>query len=229
MAKTRISTFRAFSVILKRDLLLSVRHPAEIINPLLFFVMVIILYPFALGSDTQLLVTISTGVVWVSALLSSMLSLDSVFKSDYDDGTLEEMILSAHPTSVLVLAKVLAHWLLTGLPLLLMAPLLALMLGMPDEGVYILFISLLLGTPVLSLIGSIGVALTVSLRGGGVILSLLILPLYIPVLIFGSGSVINAIAGLDVAGQLYMLAAFSVLGLFLAPLAIAAALKISLS
>jgi len=166
MAKTRISTFRAFSVILKRDLLLSVRHPAEIINPLLFFVMVIILYPFALGSDTQLLVTISTGVVWVSALLSSMLSLDSVFKSDYDDGTLEEMILSAHPTSVLVLAKVLAHWLLTGLPLLLMAPLLALMLGMPDEGVYILFISLLLGTPVLSLIGSIGVALTVSLRWG---------------------------------------------------------------
>lgn len=229
MAKTSVSTTRAFWLIMKRDLLLSVRHPAAILNPLLFFVMVIILFPFAVGSDAKLLMSISTGIVWVAALLSSMLSLDSVFKSDYEDGTLEEMILSAHPTSILVLAKVFAHWLLTGLPLLLIAPVLALMLGMPEQGIFTLFIGLLMGTPVLSLIGSIGVALTVGLRGGGVILSLLILPLYIPILIFGSGAVMNSLAGFDAAGQLYMLAGFMVLGIFLTPLAISAALKLSLS
>ncbi|MBF0264646.1 MAG: heme exporter protein CcmB [Gammaproteobacteria bacterium] len=229
MAKTRVSTRKAFSVIIWRDLMLSIRHPSEIINPLLFFIMVIILYPFAVGSDAKLLMEISTGVVWVAALLASMLSLDSIFKEDFADGTLEEMILSAHPTSILVLAKVFAHWLLTALPLIILAPILAVMLGMHDDGIVVLLLTLLIGTPVLSLIGAIGVALTVSLRGGGVILSLLILPLYIPVLIFGSGAVNNAILGLDVQGQIYMLAALFVLALFFAPLAIAAALKISLS
>jgi len=229
MAKTSISTTKAFYVILKRDLVLAVRQPADIVNPLLFFILVSVLFPFAVGSDSKLLVEISTGVVWVAALLASMLSLDSVFKQDYQDGTLEEMILSAHPTSILVLAKVLAHWLMTGLPLLLVSPILAMMLGMPDDGVFILVVTLLLGTPVLSLVGSIGVALTVGLRTGGVILSLLILPLYIPVLIFGSGAVSNGIAGLDISGQLYMLSAFTVMAVFLAPVAIAASLKISLS
>jgi len=229
MAKTRISTRKAFSVILWRDLMLSMRHPSEIINPLLFFIMVIILYPFAVGSDAQLLMEISTGVVWVAALLASMLSLDAIFKEDFADGTLEEMILSAHPTSILVLAKVLAHWLLTALPLIILSPILALMLGMKESGIMILILTLLIGTPVLSLIGAIGVALTVSLRGGGVILSLLILPLYIPVLIFGSGAVNNAMLGLDVLGQIYMMAGLFVLALFFAPLAIAAALKVSLS
>jgi len=229
MAKTSISTTKAFYVILKRDLVLAVRQPSDIVNPLLFFVLVSVLFPFAVGSDSKLLVEISTGVVWVAALLASMLSLDSVFKQDYEDGTLEEMILSAHPTSILVLAKVLAHWLMTGLPLLLISPVLAIMLGMPENGVFILILTLLLGTPVLSLVGSIGVALTVGLRTGGVILSLLILPLYIPVLIFGSGAVSNGIAGLDVSGQIYMLSAFTVMAIFLAPVAIAASLKISLS
>ena len=229
MAKTRISTRKAFSVILWRDLMLSMRHPSEIINPLLFFIMVIILYPFAVGSDAQLLMEISTGVVWVAALLASMLSLDAIFKEDFADGTLEEMILSAHSTSILVLAKVLAHWLLTALPLIILSPILALMLGMKESGIMILILTLLIGTPVLSLIGAIGVALTVSLRGGGVILSLLILPLYIPVLIFGSGAVNNAMLGLDVLGQIYMMAGLFVLALFFAPLAIAAALKVSLS
>lgn len=229
MAKTSISTTKAFYVILKRDLVLAVRQPADIINPLLFFILVSVLFPFAVGSDTKLLMEISTGVVWVAALLSSMLSLDSVFKQDYQDGTLEEMILSAHPTAILVLAKVLAHWLMTGLPLLLVSPILAMMLGMPENGIFILMATLLLGTPVLSLVGSIGVALTVGLRTGGVILSLLILPLYIPVLIFGSGAISNGIAGFDVSGQIYMLSAFTVMAVFLAPVAIAAALKVSLS
>jgi heme exporter protein B len=229
MAKTSISTSRAFTVLLKRDLILSFRQPADIFNPLLFFILVIILFPFAVGSDSKLLVEISTGIVWVSALLASMLSLDHIFKEDYDDGTLEEMVLSAHPTSILVLAKVLAHWIMTALPVIIIAPFLAMMLGMPNSGVTILLLTLLLGTPVLSLVGAIGVALTVGLKGGGVILSLLVLPLYIPVLIFASGAVSNSIAGLDVAGQIYMLSAFSVLALFLAPVAIASALKISLS
>jgi heme exporter protein B len=229
MAKTTISTRRAFYILLKRDLILSFRQPADIINPVLFFVLVIILFPFAVGSDSKLLMEISTGIVWVLALLASMLSLDYIFKGDYDDGTLEEMILSAHPTSILVLAKVFAHWIMTALPVIIISPFLASMLGMPDSGIFILVATLLLGTPVLSLVGAIGVGLTVGLKGGGVILSLLILPLYIPVLIFASGAVSNSIAGLDVSGQIYMLSAFSVLSLFLAPLAIASSLKISLS
>ncbi len=229
MAKTSISTTKAFYILLKRDLILSFRQPAEVINPVLFFILVIILFPFAVGSDSKLLIEISTGIVWVSALLASMLSLDHIFKGDYDDGTLEEMVLSAHPTSILVLAKVFAHWIMTALPVIIISPILALMLGMPNTGIFILLITLLLGTPVLSLVGAIGVGLTVGLKGGGVILSLLILPLYIPVLIFASGAVSNSIAGIDVAGQIYMLSAFSVLSLFLAPLAIASSLKLSLS
>ncbi len=229
MARTSISTRRAFFILLRRDLILSFRQPADIINPVLFFILVIILFPFAVGSDNKLLMEISTGIVWVSALLASMLSLDHIFKGDYDDGTLEEMILSAHPTSILVLAKVFAHWIMTALPVIIISPVLASMLGMPATGILILISTLLLGTPVLSLVGAIGVGLTVGLKGGGVILSLLILPLYIPVLIFASGAVSNAIAGLEVSGQIYMLSAFSVLALFLAPIAIAASLKISLS
>ncbi len=229
MAKTSTSTLSAFFVILKRDFILSFRQPAEIINPLLFFVLVIILFPFAVGSDNHLLMKISTGIVWVSALLASLLSMDQLFKGDYEDGTLEEMILSAHPTTILVLAKILAHWVMSALPIIVIAPFLAMMLGMPERAVVTLLVTLLLGTPVLSLLGAIGVALTVGLKGGGVILSLLVLPLYIPVLIFASGAVSNSMAGLDVSGQIYMLAAMSVLALFLAPLAIAAALKISLS
>ncbi len=171
----------------------------------------------------------SAGVVWVAALLAALLTLDSIFRSDFEDGTLEQLLLSAQPLSVMVLAKVVAHWLVTGLPLLLVAPLLAMLLGMKSEAMGTLMLSLLLGTPVLSLIGAIGVALTVGLRRAGVILSLLVLPLYVPVLIFGAAAVDAAASGLPVAGQLYILAAFLAMALSLAPVAAASALRISLS
>jgi heme exporter protein B len=171
----------------------------------------------------------SAGVVWVAALLAALLTLDSIFRSDFEDGTLEQILIGAHPVPMLVLAKVIAHWLVTGLPLLLVAPVLATFLGMNPDAIGVLMLSLLLGTPVLSLIGSIGVALTVGLRRGGVILSLLVLPLYVPVLIFGAAAVDAAASGMPVTGQMYIMAAFLVLAVTLAPLAAAAALRISLS
>ena len=158
-----------------------------------------------------------------------MLSLNSIFRSDFDDGSLEQILLSAHPVSVLVLAKVFAHWLVTGLPLLIVSPVLAQMLGMPNEALPMLLLTILLGTPVLSLIGAIGVALTVGLRKGGIILSLLVLPLYVPVLIFAASAVENAAMGFDVSSQLYMLLAFLLLSLSLSPWATAAALRMSAS
>ena len=191
--------------------------------------MVIVLFPLGVGAEPNLLERMSAGVVWVAALLAALLTLDSIFRSDFEDGTLEQLLLSAQPLSVMVLAKVVAHWLVTGLPLLLVAPLLAMLLGMKSEAMGTLMLSLLLGTPVLSLIGAIGVALTVGLRRAGVILSLLVLPLYVPVLIFGAAAVDAAASGLPVAGQLYILAAFLAMALSLAPVAAASALRISLS
>jgi heme exporter protein B len=220
---------KAFVDLLRRDLLLAMRQRSELANPLLFFVMVIVLFPLGVGAEPKLLEQMSAGVVWVAALLAALLTLDSVFRSDFEDGTLEQILIGAHPVSVLVLAKVIAHWLVTGLPLLLVAPILAIFLGMNPDAIGVLMLSLLLGTPVLSLIGSIGVALTVGLRRGGVILSLLVLPLYVPVLIFGAAAVDSAAAGLPVLGQMYILAAFLVLAITLAPFAAAAALRISLS
>ncbi|RLA08927.1 MAG: heme exporter protein CcmB [Gammaproteobacteria bacterium] len=220
---------KVFIAIIKRDLLLLSRKPADFYNPPLFFVLVIILYPFALGADSEILKIGAAGLVWISALLASILSLDNIFKADYGDGTLEEMVLSPHPLVIISLAKVVVYWFFTGLPLLLLSPILGLMMGLPSEGIWILMLSLLLGTPVLSLIGAIGAALTVGLKNGGVILSLLVLPLYIPVLIFGSSAVNNSIAGLDVMGSIYILSAFFTLSLVLAPLAIAASLKLSIS
>ncbi|MEA3303427.1 MAG: heme exporter protein CcmB [Pseudomonadota bacterium] len=224
-----MSVWQAFIELLKRDLRLAMRRRAEIANPLLFFVMVIVLFPLGVGAEPNLLERMSAGVVWVAALLAALLTLDSIFRSDFEDGTLEQLLLSAQPLSVMVLAKVVAHWLVTGLPLLLVAPLLAMLLGMKSEAMGTLMLSLLLGTPVLSLIGAIGVALTVGLRRAGVILSLLVLPLYVPVLIFGAAAVDAAASGLPVSGQLYILAAFLVLALSLAPVAAASALRISLS
>jgi heme exporter protein B len=165
----------------------------------------------------------------VSALLAAMLSLDSLFRSDFDDGSLEQILLSAHPTSLLVLAKIVAHWLVTGLPLLIVAPLLAVFLGMPTHSLGILLLTLLLGTPVLSLIGAIGVALTVGLRRGGMILSLLVLPLYVPVLIFASNAVEIANTGLPVTAQINILISILVMAVVLAPWPTAAALKMSLN
>lgn len=214
---------------LKRDLIISFRRRSEAINPVLFFVIVVTLFPLGIGAEPKLLKAMAPGVIWVAALLASMLSLDSIFRSDFEDGSLEQLLLSGHPVTVLVLAKVTAHWLVTGLPLLLVAPILAILLGLQIESLQVLMLTLLLGTPVLSLVGAIGVALTVGLRRGGVIISLLVLPLYIPVLIFASNAVQVAANGLPVSAQLSMLAAILALALVLAPLPAAAALKMSLN
>jgi len=225
----RLSLFQAFNFLLKRDLIIAFRNRAEFFNPLLFFVMVITLFPLAVGADVNLLARIAPGVIWVAALLSSMLSLDSMFRSDFEDGTLEQLVLSAHPVSILVLAKVFSHWLVTGLPLLLISPLLAMMLGMPDEALGILLFTILLGTPVLSLIGAIGVALTIGLKKGGIILSLLVLPLYVPVLIFAASAIDVTVGGFEASAQISMLFAFLFLAVSLSPMATASALKMSFS
>jgi heme exporter protein B len=219
---------RAFLAIIRRDLVLAFRRRAEMINPLLFFILVITLFPLGIGAQPNLLQAIAPGVIWVAALLAAMLSLDSLFRSDFDDGSLEQMLLSPHPASLLVLAKVIAHWLVTGLPLLLVAPLLAVFLGLPSQALGVLLLTLLLGTPVLSLIGAIGVALTVGLRRGGMILSLLVLPLYVPVLIFAGNAVQMAAGGLPVDAQISILMAMLLLALVLAPWPTAAALKMSI-
>jgi heme exporter protein B len=220
---------QAFSALLRRDLLLAFRHRGELINPLLFFMIVVTLFPLGVSPEEALLRKIAPGVIWIAALLAALFSLENMFRSDFDDGALEQIALSPYPLSVLVLAKVMAHWLVSGLPMLLMAPLLAMFLALPTPAVYALELTLAIGTPLLSLIGAIGVALTVGLRRGGVLLTLLVLPLYIPVLIFATNAVTAAGAGLPVDGQLYFLGALLVLALTLAPLATAAALRISLS
>jgi heme exporter protein B len=223
------SLTRAFALLLKRDLTLAMRHRAEMVNPLLFFILVTSLFPLGVGANPNLLQTIGPGVIWVAALLAALLSLDNIFRSDFEDGTLEQFLLSSHPVSVLVLAKVTAHWLVTGLPLLLVSPLLGVLLGLTGDGIRILMLTLLLGTPVLSLLGAVGVALTVGLRKGGMILSLLVLPLYVPLLIFAAGAVDTASAGLPVSAHLLFISALLVLALSLSPPATAAALRISLS
>lgn len=222
------SLTRAFALLLKRDLTLAVRHRAEMVNPLLFFILVTSLFPLGVGANPNLLQAIGPGVIWVAALLAALLSLDGIFRSDFEDGTLEQFLLSSHPVSLLVLAKVFAHWLVTGLPLLLVSPLLGVLLGLTGEGIRILMLTLLLGTPVLSLLGAVGVALTVGLRRGGMILSLLVLPLYVPLLIFAASAVDTAAAGLPVTAHLLFISALLVLALSLSPPATAAALRISL-
>ena len=226
---TSDSLTRAFALLLKRDLLLAMRHRAEMINPLLFFVLVTSLFPLGIGAEPALLRAVGPGVIWVAALLAALLSLEGIFRSDFEDGTLEQFLLSSHPVSVLVLAKVLAHWLITGLPLLLVSPLLGVLLGLPGDAIVILLVTLALGTPVLSLIGAVGVALTVGLRKGGMILSLLVLPLYIPLLIFAASAVDTAAAGFPVSAHLSLISALLVLALSLSPFATAAALRVSLS
>ncbi|MGZ5056099.1 MAG: heme exporter protein CcmB [Methylobacter sp.] len=220
---------RAFFAVIRRDLVLALRRRSEIANPLLFFILVITLFPLGIGAQPHLLQAIAPGIIWVSALLAAMLSLDSLFRSDFDDGSLEQILLSPHPTSLLVLAKIVAHWLVTGLPLLIVAPLLAVFLGLPGHSLGILLLTLLLGTPVLSLIGAIGVALTVGLRRGGMILSLLVLPLYVPVLIFAGNAVQMASGGLPVDAQINILIAILLMALVLTPWPTAAALKMSIN
>ncbi len=218
-----------FGAVLKRDLMLAYRKKSDLFNPLIFFLMVATLFPLGVSPEPDFLAEIAPGVVWVAALLATLLSMDGLFKSDFEDGTLEQTLLSPQPLFVVVLAKVLAHWMMSGLPLALLAPLLAVMLFLPAEGMSGLMLSLLLGTPTLSLVGAIGAALTVGLRKGGVLISLLVLPLYIPVLIFGTSAVQAAVTGLPLAGFFALLGAILGLGLVLAPLAIGAALRISVS
>lgn len=217
----------AYFNLLKRDLMLAVRRSSDWLNPLVFFVIVVTLFPLGVGPDGDLLSEIAPGVLWVAALLATLLGLDGLFRADYEDGTLELLLLSPHPLTVLVLAKVTAHWLVSGLPLLLLAPLLAIFMQLPAAALPALLASLMLGTLSLCLIGAIGAALTVSLRKGGVLLALLVLPLYIPVLIFGSSTVVAAASGFAIEAQLSILGAILLLALSLAPLATAAALRIS--
>lgn len=217
----------AFFTLLKRDLLLAVRRRNEVINPILFFIIVVSLFPMGVTPESGLLQALAPGVIWVAALLATLLSLESMFRSDFEDGALEQMLLCPYPVTFLVHAKVLAHWLVTGLPLLLIAPLLGVLVALPEQAMGTLLATLALGTPVLSLVGAIGVALTVGLRRGGALLSLLVLPLYVPVLIFGANAVDASAANLPIAGQLYVLGALLLFALTLAPIATAAALKIS--
>ena len=218
----------AARAVVHRDLLVAVRRKSDVAVALLFFVIVASLFPLAVGPEPELLRSIGPGVIWVAALLSSMLSLARLFEADHADGTLEQLALGAAPLGLMVAAKVLAHWLLAGLPLVLIAPLLALQYGLPAPLYGVLVLSLLLGTPVLSLIGAIGAALTLGLRGGGVLIALLVLPLFVPVLVLGAGAVEMASAGPGGAAQLLLLAALLVAAAAFAPWAIAAALRISL-
>ncbi len=221
--------FQTFLCIVRRDILLAMRRRSEFLTTLFFFVIVVSLFPLGVGIEKQILRQLGPGVVWVAALLASMLALERLFAGDHADGTLEQMLLTPQPLAVLVLGKVVAHWLLTGLPLVLVAPLIGLQYGLPDVALGVMMVSLLLGTPVLSLIGSIGAALTLGLRGGGILLSLLVLPLYIPVLVYGAGAVsVSSIGLANVQPFLALLGAFLILALVFAPLAAAAALRISI-
>ena len=214
--------------IIKRELQIAMRKQAEILNPLWFFLIVITLFPLVIGPDPKLLSRIAPGVAWVAALLSALLSFERLFRDDFIDGSLEQVMLTSQPLVLTALAKVLAHWLLTGLPLILLSPIAALLLSLEISIWWALVLTLLLGTPVLSCLGAIGVALTVGLRKGGVLLSLLVVPLFIPVLIF-SASVLDA-AGLNLpySGQLAILGAILAGVMTLSPFAIATALRISL-
>lgn len=217
----------AARTILARDLRIVLRRPGDAATALLFFVIVASLFPLGVGAEPNLLRAVAPGVIWVAALLASMLSLARLFAADHADGTLEQMLLGAAPLGVVAAAKVLAHWLVSGLPLVAIAPLIALQYDLAPGLYGTLALSLLLGTPVLSFIGAIGAALTLGLRGAGVLLALLVLPLYVPVLILGAGAVEMAASGLAAGGQLLLLAAFLVLSAAFAPWAIAAALRIS--
>ncbi|MBA2733946.1 MAG: heme exporter protein CcmB [Acidobacteria bacterium] len=214
--------------VIQRDVTLAWRGRAGVLSTLFFFIIVVSLFPLGIGPEMKTLRAIAPGVVWVAALLASMLSLDRMFSHDYGDGSLEQLMLTPQPLSVVVLGKIIAHWLVTGAPLVLIAPILGVQFDLPPQALLTLVVSLLLGTPALSLIGAIGAALTLGLRGGGVMVSLLVLPLCIPVLIFGAGAVEASITGTSVEPHLSLLGAMLVLALLFAPWTTAAALRISI-
>ena len=215
-------------LVIRRDLVLAMRRRADVLTTLIFFVMVVSLFPLGVGPELDMLRKMAAGVLWVAALLASMLSLGRLFSADYLDGTLEQMMLAPQSLSMLVLGKMTAHWMVSGLPLVLMAPVLGLQFDMSARALGVLIVGLLLGTPILSMVGAIGAALTLGLRGGGVLLSLLVLPLCIPVLIFGTGAVEAVSSGLSVASHLSLLGALLVLALVFTPWVTAQALRISM-
>ena len=219
---------KPFLALLQRDLLLALRRKSEVLTGVFFFVVVASLFPLAIGPDFKILRLIAPGILWVGALLASMLVLARLFETDYQDGSLEQMLLSPQPLGVLVFAKIAAHWILCGLPLVVLSPVLALQFDLATDAMAVLALSLFIGTPVLSLIGSIGAALTLGLRGGGVLLSLLVLPLFVPVLVFGAGAVEAQAAGLGAQAHLSILLAILLPALVFSPWACAVALKIAL-
>jgi heme exporter protein B len=221
-------TLQAFTAVLSREIKLAMRRKSEVFSALFFFVVVASLFPLGIGPELHTLRQIAPGVLWVGALLSSMLALPRMFEADYRDGTLEQMALSPSGLSWLVLAKMLAHWLLCGFPLVLLAPVLGLQFDLSADALWVLMLTLLIGTPVLSLIGGIGAALTLGVRGGGVLLSLLVLPLFIPVLIFGAGAVESQLSGLGISAHVSILMAMLLPALFFSPLACAVAVRIAL-
>ena len=224
----KLSLFALLILVVRRDLVLAMRRRADVLTTLFFFVMVVSLFPLGVGPEMDMLRKMAPGVLWVAALLASMLSLGRLFSADYLDGTLEQMMLAPQSLSVLVLGKMIAHWMVSGLPLVLMTPVLGLQFDMSVQAIGVLMLSLMLGTPILSMVGAIGAALTLGLRGGGVLLSLLVLPLCIPVLIFGTGAVQAVSSGLNVSPHLSLMGALLVLALTFTPWVTAQALRISM-
>jgi heme exporter protein B len=218
----------AAAALVRRDLLLAARRKSDALAPVVFFVLVASLFPLGVGPEPELLRRIGPGVLWVGALLATMLALARLFAADYEDGTLESLVLSPEPLWLLAAAKVAAHWLVAGLPLVVAAPVLALQYGLPADTIAVLVASLLLGTPVLSLVGAIGAALTLGVRGGGLLVALVVLPLYVPALVFGAGAVDANLAGTGAAAHLSLLGACLAIAAFFAPWAITAALRIAL-
>jgi len=219
--------FNGFIGVIQRDLRMAMRRNGDWINPLLFLLRVTSLFPMGVGPDPALLSKMSAGVIWVAALLSTLLSLDALFRSDVDDGSIEQMLVSPQPLAVIVLAKICVHWIVSGLPLVIASPLLATMMNMKPEAMLTMVLSLLLGTPLLSLIGAVGVGLTVRIRRGGMLLALLVLPLYVPALVFGTSAIESAASGFETRAPLMMLASMLIVALVLAPAATAWALRIS--
>ena len=221
--------FNVFLQVVSKELKGAFRRQSDILNPVWFFVIVVTLFPLGIGTDPILLARIAPGIIWVAALLAALLSFERLFKDDFIDGSLEQLMLMPHPLAWLVSAKVFAHWLLTGLPILFVSPLLAVFLAMEVDTYFALFLTLLIGTPILSLLGAIGVALTVGLRKGGILLSLIMLPLSIPILIFSTMAIDAAAYGQSYLGLLALLGAMLVTSITLAPFAIAASLRVSVS
>lgn len=222
------TTAAAFTATLKRDLLIAFKRKHDVVNPFMFFLIVATLFPIGISPDPQRLADIAAGVLWISALLAAMLSMDSLYRADFEDGSLEQLLLCPHPLYFMILAKNIAHWLVSGLPVVLVSPLIAYMLNLPDESYFAVCITLLLGTPVLSLLGSIGVALTVGLGSRGLILAVITLPTSVPVLIAGTMAVQQTMNGASLSGYIAIIGAMLLFSLSLAPLASAAALRISI-